>query len=323
MKRLALLFLTTAALCVLPACSDTDTPEPFAGADTDSEADAGSGMDAMEPQTPSTGLSTQSLSHDGVEREYLLYIPASYDGQTPMPLMLNFHGSGMSAEAQMALADMRPLADAEGFILVYPQGTLLDDKDPHWNTLLPSPDNKSTADDFGFVTAMLDALVASLSIDASRVYATGYSNGAGFAYSLACHLNDRIAAFGSVSGLMWEETQRVCEVTHPTSVIILNGTADFVRPYEGFEGFMASVDDAIAFWLERNGIEAEPSVDTVDDRGTTIERQIFEGGEGGASVVHFKLVGGGHDWFDIDVEGSDTNRLIWDFVSRHDLEGLR
>ena len=62
----------------------------------------------------------------------IIYVPDSYDETSEVPLMLNFHGYGGTANQQLKFADMRPLADMENFILVYPQGTLLDG-DPHWN----------------------------------------------------------------------------------------------------------------------------------------------------------------------------------------------
>ena len=96
----------------------------------------------------------QSIVHDGVNREYVLYIPNSYDGTSSVPLMLNFHGFGSSASDYMQEADMRSLAEADTFILIYPQGSCLDGLS-HWNACPTGGDNKSTADDFGFVEAKL------------------------------------------------------------------------------------------------------------------------------------------------------------------------
>ena len=109
----------------------------------------GSDGGLMRP-APTFGLSTQSIDVDGVQREYLIYVPESYDGTIEVPVMMNFHGGSMNAQAQMFLADMRPLAETENFILIYPEGTLLDSGDPHWNPLVSSENNKSDADDFGF-----------------------------------------------------------------------------------------------------------------------------------------------------------------------------
>ena len=139
----------------------------------------------------------QTLSHGGITRRYILYVPNSYDETSEVPLMLNFHGYGGSARSHLKYTDMRPLADTEAFILVYPQGALLDGT-PHWNAGLPSSENKSNIDDFGFVVALIDEISSRYNIDSKRVYACGYSNGAFFSYALACYHGDKIAAIGSV-----------------------------------------------------------------------------------------------------------------------------
>ena len=64
-------------------------------------------------------------------------------------------GTG-TADGQMWMSDMRNLAEAENFIVIYPQGSQLEDGDTHWNPLMSSELNKSDTDDFAFVSAMLD-----------------------------------------------------------------------------------------------------------------------------------------------------------------------
>jgi len=276
----------------------------------------------MRPE-PTYGLSTQRIDVDGVMREYLLYVPESYDGRTAVPVMMNFHGGGMNAQAQMFLADMRPLAERENFILIYPEGTLLDTGDPHWNPLISSENNKSDADDFGFVAALLDALAIEYAIDADRVYATGYSNGAGFVYGLACYLSDRITGVAPVSGSMYEEMARDCPATHPTPIMIFNGTEDFERPYNGFPGFFLSVDRAVAFWTNYNQTNNTPTETSSRQGRLTVDYDLYDGGTNGVTVLHIRVTGGGHDWFDIELDGMDTNTLIWNGLSDFDRNGLR
>ncbi|MEM7115437.1 MAG: PHB depolymerase family esterase [Chloroflexota bacterium] len=266
-------------------------------------------------------VATQTLSHDGITREYILYLPNSYDGETAVPLMLNFHGFGMTASEQLAWADMRSVADAENFVLVYPQGTLLDGF-PHWNAGLDTEENKSDADDFGFVETLIDEISAQHNIDLERVYATGYSNGAFFAYSLACFQSDKIAAIGSVAGTMLTETYQQCSPLHPTAMINIHGTADDVVPYAGGEG-LTPIEDVLAYWADFNQTTASPTINRVEEKGISIEHYVFSGGENETSVEHYKIIDGGHIWFEISYDGSDTNHLIWDFVSRYDINGLR
>ena len=89
-----------------------------------------------------------------------MYVLAVAGDGLPLPLVLNFHGFGGTAEGHMCHTDMHQLADSESFILVYPQGAQLDGVS-HWNFALESPDNKSNTDDLGFVGAMIDDIAAS------------------------------------------------------------------------------------------------------------------------------------------------------------------
>ncbi|MEM7028949.1 MAG: PHB depolymerase family esterase [Chloroflexota bacterium] len=267
------------------------------------------------------GLFTHSLHHDNLDRTYILYVPESYKETSPVPLMLNFHGFGMTANQQLKSADMRSLADTENFILVYPQGTLLDGY-PHWNAGLESKDNKSDADDFGFVEVLIDEISADYTIDSERIYASGYSNGAFFAYSLACFHGDKIAAIGSVAGTMLEETYEQCRPSHPIAMINIHGTADSVVPYEGGEG-LTPIDAVLDYWIVANNTSTTPVINSHNDKGITIEHFAYANGDSNTAVEHYKIIGGGHVWFDIDYEGANTSRLIWDFVSRYDINGLR
>jgi len=269
-----------------------------------------------------TGLTEHILVHDKEDRLYLLYVPQSYDGTQKVPLMLNFHGFGDSAQGHMAWADMRDLAEEENFILVYPEGTLLDGY-THWNAGLDTPENKSDAEDFTFTEVLVESLSSTHNIDADRIYACGYSNGAFFAYSLACYNSDIFAAIGSVSGTMMEETYDNCDPTHPTGMINLHGTADHVVPYGGGSDGLVGIDSVLSYWADLNSIDTSPVIDSINDNGMTIEYQAYSGASATASVDHYKIMGGDHVWFDIEYDGADTNRLIWDFVSRHDINGLR
>ncbi|MDE2887567.1 MAG: hypothetical protein OXR72_05080 [Gemmatimonadota bacterium] len=281
-----------------------------------------SGNDDMPLDAPdSSGLFTRTLSHNGTARTYIVYVPDSYDETSRVPLMLNFHGFGQRADRYLRFADMRALADSEKFILVYPQGTLLDG-DPHWNAGLKSDSNKSDADDFGFVEVLIDEIASNYRIDPARVYSCGYSNGAFFTYALACYHSDKIAAIGSVAGTMMEETYNNCSPSHPTAMINIHGTSDAVVPYAGTVG-LKSIDDVLDYWTDFNNAGATPTVNRITDGATTIERHSYTDGDKDTSVEHYKVVNGGHVWFDINYDGANTSALIWNFVSSYDINGLR
>lgn len=258
------------------------------------------------------GLYTLSLAHDGQDREAVVYVPASAIG-TEAPMVLNFHGYGGRSAWHMEDADMRVLADEEGFILVYPQGSELGG-DPHWNAAPLGGDNKSSADDVGYTETLVERIQEAHTVDSDRIYAVGYSNGGMFAYYLACERSDLIAAVGSVSGTMLDGT---CGSGSPIPVISIHGTADSVLPYNG-NSETTSALDIVDYWRTRNGTTSETTTtDTLG--GVRVESHYYIGGEAGTEVEHHRVIEGEHVWFDeLDV---GTNGKLWDFVARFDQSG--
>jgi len=259
------------------------------------------------------------FSHNNQDREYLIHVPENYDGSTALPLLFNFHGFGGTASDFMNETNMQSLANAENFILVYPQGTLLDGSS-HWNAGLDTPDNKSDADDLGFIEALIIELSTQYNLDLERVYACGYSNGAMFSHALACYKSNLIAAVGSVSGAMLD-TSSFCSPVHPTAIINIHGTADNVLPYNGNNDFY-STDIALNYWINFNNTQQNPVVNNYTDNGTTIEHYQYNQGTNNVSVEHYKVINGDHVWFEMNFQGNNTGELIWNFLSRYDVNGL-
>jgi len=263
-----------------------------------------------------------SITHDGLDREYILYIPASYSGNTEVPLLFNFHGRTMTAAHQMGMCDFRPAADEAGFIIVHPQGTRLDGS-THWN--VEGLTAGSTSDDVGFTEALLDALSEIYNIDSSKVFCAGYSNGGYFCFRLACQLSTRIAAIASVGGSMTIETITNCDSRHPTPVLQIHGTFDGSVPYDGAT-WTEPISDVLQYWVNYNNCYANPSITSLPDinasDNSTVEHIVYAGGDHNVNTEHFKVIGGYHDWpgstGNMDINASAE---IWKFFSRYDIEG--
>jgi polyhydroxybutyrate depolymerase len=266
------------------------------------------------PDECSYNNNVQSIVYDGINREYVLYIPDSYDGTSSVPLMLNFHGFGGSASDYMQEADMRSLAEVDTFILVYPQGSCLEGSS-HWNPCPTDGDNKSTADDVGFVEFMISEISSQYNTDMERIYAAGYSNGGMMAYGLANYKSDLIAAVASVSGTMLDCTG---PTSHPMPVVHLHGTSDSVVSYNGSIDWN-SVQSTLDHWINFNNTDLTPTI-TSDNN---IERYVYDQGDSSVSVEHYKFIGGEHVWFSTTFQDQDTSELVWNFVSRYDINGLR
>ena len=263
-------------------------------------------------------FNTEKILYNDVEREYILYVPESYDGNSKLPLMLNFHGGSGNASGQLYTSDMRSLADTEKFILVYPQG-LYD----VWNVSLSSDsESKNNTDDIKFIEMLINQIASTYSVDTTRVYATGFSNGAGMSYTLACTMSNKIAAIASMGGLLYIHTAENSKPS-PIAIMSMHGTADFSRPYEGIDNYYYSIDEIHQYWINRNKTDKVPEIISFNSNGQTVEYHSYKNGANNTSIDHYKVIDGEHNWLEIEYEDSNTNQLIWDFVSKYDINGLR
>ena len=272
-----------------------------------------------------------NITFDGLDREYTIYVPSSYDGLTPVPLIFSFHGGGGTASGHIAINDFSELAESENFIAVYPQAAI-DPQDGSNAWIHKAP---TSHDDIFFVEAIIDTLNNEFLINNDRVYACGYSEGGIFSYELACRLNSRIAAISSVSGSMLVDSFRdsyynlgLCSPMHPTAVLLIAGTADF-NPhsmYNGLQPYYMSVEEITNYWANYNNCEVEPILtnlpNIVPSDGSTVERYSWSTIEGCTYVEELKVIGGEHDWpgtfGNMDINATEE---IWSFVSNFSLNG--
>lgn len=260
------------------------------------------------------------LEFGGTTRSYEVHIPPAYDGNTPLPLVLNFHGFTSNPSAQRGYTKMDDTADVHGFVVAYPEGLY-----NSWNAgACCGAASMDGVDDVGFTRAIIDDLGARGCFDLSRVYATGMSNGGFMSHRLACEASDVIAAIGPVSGVLGLDAG-ACNPARPVPVIHFHGTEDPIVPYNG--GGLASsmpVRQSTNFWIDRNDCDGEPEV--VFDQGmVTCETHGQCAAE--SSVTLCTIEGGGHCWpgepcatvGDLDLGASTTdiraNETMWALFS--------
>lgn len=270
----------------------------------------------------------ETIDVDGQTRKYLVHMPSGEAPAEGWPLVIAYHGAFSTPEATEDYTGLSALADAEGFVVVYPKG-----KKRRWSDGR-IPDE---VDDVGFTVALIDHAVAEYSVDERRVYATGISNGGFMSHRVGCDLGDRIAAIAPVAGTMSVELSAVCEPAQPVSVMLFMGTEDDFVPYEGGElgknfsgetrGTMLSADDSVARWVELDGCPDAPLETTLDERddGTVVTTRSWSGCDGGAELVFHSIDGGGHTWpgaDDVALLGPVSHELdatteMWAFFAAH------
>ena len=266
---------------------------------------------AAQPQPASlaAGDHTLTLQHGGRQRSYIVHVPKA-GADRPRPVILAFHGGGGEAEGFKAYAGLDAIADREGAIVVYPNGSgLLPRRLLTWNAgECCGYAMNQRIDDVGFAVAVLDDLAKRTAVDMRRVYATGHSNGGMMAYRLGAERADRIAAIVPVAGAL-----SVTQFAPSRRIAVLHiHSADDPRAlYEGglgppFPGtdVRAShrpVMEGLEKWRRHNGCaEASRVVETrKGTSGTTAQTAtLLEWPQCGAGtrVAHWKLTGVGHGW---------------------------
>jgi polyhydroxybutyrate depolymerase len=341
--RRGLTRLVVVALAVVACSGGDDRAEdgPDAsgtGAETPAPPSPSPSAGCDGPATEQADLAESTFASDGVDRRYLLSAPAWAEGDEPLPLVVDFHGLAEGADVHAQMTQLGPLGVEEGFVALFPHAT---GEPVAWDV---TPDVADNAD-LRYVAALLDRVEAGRCVDTARVYATGLSNGAMMASTVACTMADRFAAVAPIAGITRPEP---CDADRPVPVLSIHGTADPILLFNG--GFNAAAlgdvlggdpgagatttttaapdldgegyPATVRAWAEANGCEAEPEDEPV---GEEVIRRRYDCPDDGP-VVFYIVEGGGHSWPSSELSRSiegivgpttfdiDASREVWDFV---------
>jgi polyhydroxybutyrate depolymerase len=271
-------------------------------------------------------VESRTIRSGGADRTYLLSVPETLTASPSVPVLFDFHGATSGASQQAVYSRLSRTAGAAGFVVVTPQGT---GRITHW-----TPPGRPGVDDVQFVRDLLAEVGSRVAIDPARVYASGISNGAGFACALTAAIPGCLAAIAPVAGI---NITPVPPGAAPTSVLAFHGTADPAVPYAGgsyFAGWRARggvgtngrsrtvgpVRRAVQarvqarYELRRDapqGPQALLPVEQVvadwaahdgcaampiETRVGDVRRLEYPGGVAGTTVVLYAVDGGGHTW---------------------------
>ncbi len=350
--RRVLSFAAVIAMIVTPAaCSSSSSHNAATAANGDSNGTTTVTAAATGAPRPSPGCAKTSgaaveterrtISVGGQERFYYLTVPGTAGTHQPMPLVLDFHGLAEGAQVHTMMSNFGALADKDGFVVAFPNGT---GQPVKWDLTAPPAPNP----DLKFVDQLLTTLESQYCIDTSRVYASGLSFGAFMSSFLACARSDTFAAVAPVAGITIYPD---CTPTRPMPVIAFHGTADPILHFNGGVGAIPGITGpastaagattttvpadlngkgypaAVAQWAKRNGCDP-----TATDTRLTKEviHRVYHC-PAGADVEFYIVIGGGHAWpgsefsrkvanivgyttFDVD-----ATKVIWDFFKRFQL----
>ena len=253
---------------------------------------------------------------------------APTDG-TKRPTVIVLHGGMGSAVVMRANAGFDAVAKANGFMVVYAEGTDFGGGRHAWNTGYLLRRQVKDADDIAYFDTLIDTLIRDHGADPERIYMTGGSNGGMMTFVYAVARPQRLAAIAPVVASMFTFDTMP---TVPVPILIINGAKDEEVPLEGGmsrnpivkraqEAPYKPLKDVVQFWVRVNKSQAEPRTTTL---GTVITT-TYDAGPGGAVTEFVVDSAGGHGW-----PGSKSRRdgnapiasfsgaeRVWAFFERH------
>jgi polyhydroxybutyrate depolymerase len=234
------------------------------------------------------------------------------------------------------LTQLSLFAERERFAVVYPDAI-----GNNWNDgrIVPSSRaHRENIDDVGFINVLINIIAREQALDNRRIYVTGISNGGMFSNVLGAQLSHRVAAIAPVVGGIVERTVAQFNPLQPVSVLVMQGTADPVVPFEGGvvkpgqRGSIIPTEQAVGLWVQKNGCAPQPSQRVLPSAGVRDGCRVtiydWANGRGGSEVVYYKIEGGGHTWpggpqylpkFMIGpvCRQFDATSTIWQFFQTH------
>ena len=262
------------------------------------------------------------LVSSGEQRKYLLYVPQSLDPSKAVPLVITLHGFSQQPANLAEVSRWNQLADEEGFIVVYPSGLGFPKR---WRVTPTTEDPQAVVKEVQFFKDLIDKLSGEYSIDPTRIYVNGLSNGGGMSLRLACNMPEQVAAIGGVAGAYLVDLN---DCTGGVPGIFFHGKADKIVPFEGgpSEAFSLPFPNITKFvndYAQLNSCSVEEKV--ILETGNVVGVR-YEGCNPGADVEFYTIADGGHTWpggnpIQESITGKttqeiDATRLMWEFFNK-------
>ncbi len=325
LRRLGLALAGLIIVTTAGACSKSSGEGAGPAPSTTASGVSGPGTSAQGPPVkgaakPSVGCGTPggtsplgkgagadvTFTSGGQERVYRQFVPSSYDGNKPLPVVISSHGLTMTRAQEASFSDWEATADAQGIVVLFTQalGAV-----PTWK--LDLDDNP----DLTYIDEALARTEKDLCIDTSRVYADGISMGGMISSLMACKMSGKVTAVSLISGIRFPEG---CSPSRPVPMEVFWGRQDVILPFNGGfdisflskgivgsappqppstlapeDGLFPPVESVVKKWAGADGCQLTPTVQQVT---ANVEKRTFPGCSDRAEVVFYVIADGGHSW---------------------------
>ncbi len=250
-------------------------------------------------------------------RPYELRLPAAFDKNEPVPLVVMVHGYGVNGIGQDILFPISSALKERQFIYALPSGTVDATGKRFWNATDACCDfGRIAVDDVSFLRAVIDDVKSKYKIDARKVFLVSHSNGSFMSLRMACEASDIVSGVVSVAGAAWQEFSKCPDGGQPVSVLQIHGTKDDTILYRGNERYPSAVGTVERF-AARNGcapgLGTGEALDLVGDNVTETKRETFSGCPKSGTVELWSIEGTGH----LPLFNKAWPTLVIDWLSEH------
>ena len=269
------------------------------------------------------------IEHEGLERSFLIYVPTNIKENAP--LVVAIHGYTSSAKTLMGYSGINQIADKEGFLVAYPQGTK-DSRDNNFFNVGYEFHSDSKVNDVNFIREIVLNLTKDYKLNSKRVFATGMSNGGDMSYLLACTSSDLFTAVAPVAGVMMKDTLENCNPVKKIPIFEIHGTKDSISKFEGDMnnedkwGAYYDLPSTIEFWVNKHALSEKETIQLENkntEDGTTITFERYWSDESQQEVWFYIVNDGNHTWPGMTglfsrTANQDINSAeeIWKFFSK-------
>lgn len=233
---------------------------------------------------------------------YRALAPSGWDGVTPLPVLVFFHGWRESAEYVVNDPPLQRFVERHRVLLIAPHG-----EGNTWS--YPGAPGRHR-DEFAFAAALASDVKARFPVDGARFVAAGFSQGASMVWNLACRTPELFSAYGALAGGFWEPSPANC-TGKGVDLVHVHGLNDGTVPMGGraLRGGVYRQSDIRRdwrIWLDEDQCRAEPAaVSTVAGRSCQQWR-----GCGKPRELALCTHESGHEIHDSDLEA------VWAFVQQ-------
>ena len=259
-----------------------------------------------------TGFFVTEQMVDGKLRRWMTYVPSSYEEGEAVPLVVAVHGYSSAMTAFTGDSRWQDVAEENGFIVVFAQGYPTDGvmgniPVPFWNNELMGMEISDPTDDVSYFRTLVEETEAAYSIDPSRIYATGHSNGSCEVWLLAMEMSDVFAAYAPIGSNMGAYKDTVEITTEPVPIWNMKAQYDT----DGAAKLEPGSTDALAidYWTSYNGTSKDAVIET-DSSGIFVTRNYYDAN--GVPLVRFSEVRNSPHAYTPEI-----SQIVWDdFFSR-------